>query len=559
MALGSRSNPWIPNYGRARKKRPDLRAAPAPPPAHSSHTGSNAPPPPASSSSTASSSSATTAPKRRRRQQPQTAPTTGLTSLASDYLLGHLNELLTPGKSLSERIGSTLGEVGDDLNEMDRRLAKATENPGPLPDPLGKRTLGNIRFDQLVKAAEKGTLRTNQAGKLTTPPVRKAARQLKATRQHAAQSRRFRGHVPGLDPHQDRVITTVLREGDRMGASHKEKLAAIETALVESNARNLGYGDRDSEGWRQERTSIYGTGPQGPRNVRASARRFFEESISDTGGTRGAGMSAGQLAQTIQASAHPERYDQRKAEAVAILGAYERGRKPDPVAAERLRQAKAQARSLGIPTKARPSASQPQQPRKTPTIVEVGNIAQNRFGLRVGEHPAFGGVEPVHTDGSHHYEAEAIDVNGPPEKLAAFNEFVATRFGDQVAEMFYDPGINLKNGQPTSAIGGHQHVHVAIDEPGTEAHGLVVGSYPGLPQGQPVGYYGSGTSPQAARESAQRAKESVFMGIASLAAPTAAQAPLPQAFQQFQQGAEGESESAGELDIIERLLRKRRL
>lgn len=32
-------------------------------------------------------------------------------------------------------------------------------------------------------------------------------------------------------------------------------------------------------------------------------------------------------------------------------------------------------------------------------------------GFDVGEHPAFGGVAPVHTEGSHHYRRDAGDIN----------------------------------------------------------------------------------------------------------------------------------------------------
>lgn len=49
--------------------------------------------------------------------------------------------------------------------------------------------------------------------------------------------------------------------------------AAAQTGLVESNLRNLNYGDADSEGWRQERKSLY----PNPTNVKASAKRFYKE------------------------------------------------------------------------------------------------------------------------------------------------------------------------------------------------------------------------------------------------------------------------------------------
>ncbi len=43
-------------------------------------------------------------------------------------------------------------------------------------------------------------------------------------------------------------------------------------------------------------------------------------------------------------------------------------------------------------------------------IVALGSFLQ-AHGFQVGEHPAFGGVAPVHTDGSWHYRSGAIDVN----------------------------------------------------------------------------------------------------------------------------------------------------
>jgi hypothetical protein len=97
-------------------------------------------------------------------------------------------------------------------------------------------------------------------------------------------------------------------------------------------------------------------------------------------------------------------------------------------------------------------------------IWQLGKVAEKRFGLTVGENPHFGGVDPVHTDGSFHYSALAIDVTGPPARLAAFNRYVARYFGNSIAELFYDPGISIDNGTKIGPIGGHgSHVHVAAD------------------------------------------------------------------------------------------------
>jgi len=336
-----------------------------------------------------------------RRVSGPTAPLLA-TGLSSKYVLNQLDDLLSPGPTAREtaevavRLGvrpnnkSVIAEAGekasdvasDAIREISRGAEKAAREFRKLPSKkvdnvAGVKTLGTPTVGQLLKAAaqtvaqgtaprqgnrrmtastvvgsssgtpRRGGLQINRKGKLTIPATRQAARQLSSVR---ARARRVSGPLPGLDPGQTRLVRTVLRVGDKMGATPKEKLAAVETALVESNARNLGYGDADSEGWRQERTSIYGTGPTGPRNVRASARRFFEESVSDTGGSRGAGLTAGQLAQTIQDSAFPERYDEQKAVAAPILAAYERGGvQPGSGLARELKVAEAQARSLGIP------------------------------------------------------------------------------------------------------------------------------------------------------------------------------------------------------------------
>lgn len=182
-------------------------------------------------------------------------------------------------------------------------------------------------------------------GPKVTQQKRKAARKELRQAKKAVRRSRTATRLPGLDtPEQQKVARTVLNTGKKMGATRKELLAAAQTGIVESGGfKNLSYGDADSEGWRQERRMYY----PDPTNVKASAKRFFEESIGDTGGSRGKGMTAGQLAQTIQASAYPERYDEVKPEANAIVKAWERG-KADPKAVKELKAAKKEAKELGL-------------------------------------------------------------------------------------------------------------------------------------------------------------------------------------------------------------------
>jgi hypothetical protein len=68
------------------------------------------------------------------------------------------------------------------------------------------------------------------------------------------------------------------------------------------------------------------------------------------------------------------------------------------------------------------------------TILQLAKRAQ-QLGLHVGENPAFGGVDPVHAQGSYHYKTakahngqmvgEGIDVSGDPHAEQQFARLVA--------------------------------------------------------------------------------------------------------------------------------------
>lgn len=118
---------------------------------------------------------------------------------------------------------------------------------------------------------------------------------------------------------QKRVAYHLYDVGRRKKASRKELLAALETGLVEANLQNPAYGDLDSVGWRQERGHYGSVGKR--RNVRGAAGRFYDETKA---AGRGKGKTAGQLAQAVQRSAHPGRYDARRGQAKDLLNWLER-------------------------------------------------------------------------------------------------------------------------------------------------------------------------------------------------------------------------------------------
>lgn len=106
----------------------------------------------------------------------------------------------------------------------------------------------------------------------------------------------------------------VLSVGQSMGATPRALLAAFEAGIVESGMRNLPGGDRDSAGVFQQRPSQgWGTYAQ-VTDVAHAAMEFFQHAAATkTGGT------AGSLAQSVQRSAFPARYDQVRPQAVSML------------------------------------------------------------------------------------------------------------------------------------------------------------------------------------------------------------------------------------------------
>ena len=115
------------------------------------------------------------------------------------------------------------------------------------------------------------------------------------------------------DPKAARAICSVARD---LGASPKVLLAAYEAAIVESGVHSLPYGDRDSIGLFQQRDS-WGTFAQRMDPYWAS-RQFLVKAIRQNRPW----MSAGQLAQDVQVSAYPERYDQVRGQALALIATY---------------------------------------------------------------------------------------------------------------------------------------------------------------------------------------------------------------------------------------------
>lgn len=95
-------------------------------------------------------------------------------------------------------------------------------------------------------------------------------------------------------------------------------LATFETAWVESHVNNLNCGDSDSLGVFQQRPSQgWGTKAQ-VTNVNYATNKFLDQAIAQDK-KLGSSVTAGELAQKVQRSAYPDRYDEAKSKAQSII------------------------------------------------------------------------------------------------------------------------------------------------------------------------------------------------------------------------------------------------
>jgi len=115
-----------------------------------------------------------------------------------------------------------------------------------------------------------------------------------------------------LSARQQKLLAQVQATPEWKKASPRERKALVEAGIVESGLRNLNYGDRDSKGFLQQRPS---QGWENPTHVPTATKSFLDR--AKRANTEGG--SAGQLAQRVQRSAFPARYDEKAGQADAIL------------------------------------------------------------------------------------------------------------------------------------------------------------------------------------------------------------------------------------------------
>jgi hypothetical protein len=256
-----------------------------------------------------------------------------------------------------------------------------------------------------------------------------------------------------LTPEQKKIAREIVRRGKSAGASPMEVKSAIETGLVESNLRNLPGGDADSQGWRQERKSLY----PNPRDLGASIDRYFRETKAAKG--KGKYGNAGDLAAAVQrpAAQYRGRYAQRGGDAAEILRAL--GGKLGDAPVSRT------DRDVSF-TRDEATFDQPgyEAARRKATVAAFLEKRGKGHGLlfktgalssKAPDPAAFTGSRTV---------ADTVKVKGEAEpKAKDAPAGGGKRPAKNLLELFYDPtSTGVKHGQKIAPIGGHSdHVHVA--------------------------------------------------------------------------------------------------
>ena len=115
----------------------------------------------------------------------------------------------------------------------------------------------------------------------------------------------------------DGVLKTLKKIGDSRHITAKVRLAMFETAWVESHANNLGCGTGDSVGvFQQSPSNGWGTKAQ-CMNVTHATNKFLDQAIPNS--RNHPSWTAGHVAQSVQRSAYPDRYDAAKAKANSLI------------------------------------------------------------------------------------------------------------------------------------------------------------------------------------------------------------------------------------------------
>ena len=130
------------------------------------------------------------------------------------------------------------------------------------------------------------------------------------------------GGIP-FGPPDPKVAAKLCRALEETKAGPKARLALWMAAIVESGVHDIPYGHSSSVGVLQLLDIHLGGSVAARRDVVLVAKLFLRKGFTGKGGAiaiaeRNPGLSAGRVAQAVQGSAFPDRYDERRLQALAL-------------------------------------------------------------------------------------------------------------------------------------------------------------------------------------------------------------------------------------------------
>lgn len=130
------------------------------------------------------------------------------------------------------------------------------------------------------------------------------------------------GGVP-FGPPDPKVAAKLCQALEETNAKPKARLALWMAAIVESGVHDIPYGHSSSVGVLQLLDIHLGGSVAARRDVVLVAKLFLRKGFTGKGGAiaiaeRNPGLSAGRVAQAVQGSAFPDRYDERRLQALAL-------------------------------------------------------------------------------------------------------------------------------------------------------------------------------------------------------------------------------------------------
>lgn len=202
---------------------------------------------------------------------------------------------------------------------------------------------------------------------------------------------RIDGGGSELDGNQRSNAKTIIEVGKRKQIPQRGWIVALAAAHQESRLVNVSYGDRDSVGLFQQRSSW---GAEGSRmNPEIAAAKFYNALRSTNGWQQ---MQIGQAAQAVQKSAYPTAYDD-DVELARSLVAQAAGTK---ICADTAGGAPAVS---GGPQQMLPNGL-------IPRADKIRKLVNRRFDPQSIGGFCPGGCTSGHVEGSDHYTGKAVDV-----------------------------------------------------------------------------------------------------------------------------------------------------